>query len=263
MDFIEDLFIMNRYEEKKADHIVIGIVKENWDESNKGRVKVELFSGEEGRTETVWIRVASMYTANLAGLYFLPEIGTEVLVAFIGGNQNEPVVIGSLWNEQHTQSLEQTVEENTIKAIRTKAGNEIILNDTKEKSEIAIRTVGKLKLSLSDESKHIHISDEEGSSSIEADFEKGTITLSAEKEIHLSIGSSDFITIDDKNITLKADNITLEAGQGLKMKGQSLGMQGNSVSIKSDASLKVSAEASLKLEGNAMTEVKGGMVKIN
>lgn len=249
----------------KAEYagITVGIVKENWDESNKGKVKVELIYGEEGKTETTWIRVASLYTEQQAGYYLLPEIGTEVLIAFIDGNRNNPVVIGSLWNELHEIPPAYATEKNTVKGFRTKNGHEIIWDEEKDKGKIQIQTIGKLQVSLMDEAKTVKITDENAKNRVEVDFKNGAVTLDAEKEIHISIGNKEVITIDNKSIKLKADNITIEAGQNLTLKGQSTGMAGNKVSMKADASLEVKAGATLKMEGSAMTEVKGGMLKLN
>lgn len=243
--------------------IIFGIVRENWDEENKGKVKVEIFSGEEGKTETAWIRTMSLYTGNNAGWYCLPEIGTEVLVAFIGGSRNEPIVIGSLWNDTNVIDPVFAVENNIVKAFRTKAGHEVVMSEEEEKGEIRIQSVGKLQISLSDEKKVIKVTDEDAGSLVEVDFENGKITLDAGKELHLAVGNKDVITIDDKSITLKSDSITIESGQGLSLKGQSTEIAGNSLKLKSDASLEMKAGATLKMEGSAMTEVKGGMVKIN
>lgn len=220
--------------------ITLGIIKENWDEANKGKVKVELISGEEGKTETAWIRVASMYTENNAGYYLLPDIGTEVLIAFIDGNRNNPVVIGSLWNEKHELAPNFATEKNTIKGFRTKSGHEIIWDEEKDKGKLQIQTIGKLQVFLLDESKTVRITDENGKNNLEVDFKNGKITLNAEKEIHLSIGNKDMLVIDQKSILLKTDKITIDGGQSLTLKGQAL-----------------------KLEGSGSAEVKGGMLKLN
>lgn len=218
------------YEDAGHTSITIGIVKENWNEANKGKIKAELLFGEEGRTETLWIRVSSLYTANNGGMYMLPEVGSEVLVAFITGNYNEPVVIGSLWNDKTTALPEFAVENNSIKAFRTKEGNEIIVQNEENKSEILIRSANKLSLSLSDENKLFKVMREDSKSSIEVNFEDGSIRLDAEKEISLAVGGNDLVKITDKGITLKADTIKLE-GKTLNIEGKTTEIKGNTVNI--------------------------------
>lgn len=263
MNFYNHLLPAQDVCKSRYENILVGIVKENWDESNKGKIKVEIFFGEEGRSETSWIRVASPYTAGGAGMYLLPEIETEVLVAFIGGNKNTPIVIGSLWNGKNEVSDDFAAENNTIKAFRTKAGHEVLFAEEEEKGKITVQTVGKIVVSLSDEDKSVTITDENEGCMIKLDFENEKITLDSAKELHLAIGGTDAITIDSSSISIKSDSITLEGGQSLTMKGQSTEITGNSLNIKSDAALEVKAGATLKLEGSAMSELKGGMVKIN
>jgi uncharacterized protein involved in type VI secretion and phage assembly len=45
-----------------------------------------------------WARVAVPMSGIVSGMYFMPELGDEVLVAFEQGDINVPYVIGSLWN---------------------------------------------------------------------------------------------------------------------------------------------------------------------
>ena len=53
-------------------------VRFHWDDENSARIRV-------------------MQTSN-GGAAFIPEIGDEVVVAFIGGDPDRPIVIGSLFN---------------------------------------------------------------------------------------------------------------------------------------------------------------------
>jgi len=45
-----------------------------------------------------WARVAVPMSGIASGMYFMPELGDEVLVAFEQGDVNVPYIIGSLWN---------------------------------------------------------------------------------------------------------------------------------------------------------------------
>ena len=85
MDFFDEL-LKTEKEPSKAPGLVSGIVLENYDEKYPGMVKVEYSAGETGKNKSGWIPVASFYAGKEHGAYFLPEIGSEVLVAFILGN---------------------------------------------------------------------------------------------------------------------------------------------------------------------------------
>ena len=61
-----------------------------------GRVKVQFHwdrYGAGNEHSSAWVRVARQ-----SGMMFIPEVGDEVLVSFLGGDPSAPVVIGSLYN---------------------------------------------------------------------------------------------------------------------------------------------------------------------
>ncbi len=97
--------------EPRIEGLITGKVLENSD--SLGRVRVALFSDLDQDDSSGWMRVAtppgrngksgtpgpgSASDGDWQGGYFTPEIDTEVLVGFIDGKPNAPIVIGSLYN---------------------------------------------------------------------------------------------------------------------------------------------------------------------
>ena len=70
---------------------------EDPDEVPLGRVQVK-FPWLSDTIESGWERCTTPMAGSNIGLYFLPEVGDEVLVAFEQGNLSKPVIVGSLWN---------------------------------------------------------------------------------------------------------------------------------------------------------------------
>lgn len=67
---------------------------------NLGRVKV-VFHWERGdvwQTKGAWVRVAQAWAGRAMGGQFLPRVGSEVAVAFLGGSGDQPVIVGALHN---------------------------------------------------------------------------------------------------------------------------------------------------------------------
>ncbi len=85
---------------KRVQGVVIGIVENLNDPLEMGRVQV-IFPhlGLEPPIISNWCRIAAPSGGELAGHYFLPEMETEVLVAFEHGDVNRPYILGCLWNE--------------------------------------------------------------------------------------------------------------------------------------------------------------------
>ena len=63
-----------------------------------GRVCVRFHWQEEGDRATTWLRVAQMLAGDGHGAQFLPRVGHEVLVQFMHGDMDRPVIIKSLYN---------------------------------------------------------------------------------------------------------------------------------------------------------------------
>lgn len=69
-----------------------------------GRVRVRFhFQGDQGTAtaaDSCWLRVAQRYAGPGVGSQFLPRIGQEVLVGFLDGDIDRPMVVGALYNGQ-------------------------------------------------------------------------------------------------------------------------------------------------------------------
>ena len=124
---------------KDVGNVMTGIVKKNWDKEHPGCVQVEMLMGEKGKAMTQWIRVMQPYCGNGYGQYFLPEINTEVVLGFLGGDISAPIVLGSLWNKEDKIPDQKANDKNSVKSIRTKGGHEIIFDETKDKEKIEIK----------------------------------------------------------------------------------------------------------------------------
>ena len=127
--------------------VALAIVVDNKDDRGSGRVGVRL----EGQTgDTLWARVATPMTGGGCGVYFMPETGDEVLVAFERGDARRPYVIGSLWNSKDRAPVTNADGRNDLRLIRTRKGHQLTFDDGAK---------GRVDLALND-GKHLSIDDE-------------------------------------------------------------------------------------------------------
>lgn len=237
--------------------IVTGTVKENYDKDHPGMVKVELFLGEKGKNVTGWVAVMSPYAGAEYGFYALPEVGSEVVVAFNMGDRNRPVVIGSIWSEKNKLPKGCATEKNTAKQLITKGGNEFVIDDTQDKQKITVTTKKGKGFLLDEEKNAIALYDKDKKNSIEIDSAKGVVTVKADKKLVLHVGGSDAIVVDGsgKKITVKSATVDVSADKDFSAKGQNVKLSGTAV--------KVDGQSSLQLSSSGSTQVKGTIVKIN
>lgn len=244
--------------------ITTGIVKENYNEENQGKVKVEMYLGESGKNVTGWIPVMSSYAGNEYGNYWMPEVGQEVVIGFHFGERDYPIVLGCLWNKKNTLPKETANEKNTVKKFITKGGCEIVFHDEKGKEKIEIGTPGKLSIIVEDEKKRIQLKDEKEENTILVDCDKGTVVLQAKTKLEFKVGNESILTMDDKEVKIKNKTIEQEGTQKVTMNGQNINIAAKSnADISANANVSIKGNSSVKIDSSGMAEVKGGVVKIN
>ncbi|MDI9310978.1 MAG: phage baseplate assembly protein V, partial [Limnohabitans sp.] len=101
------------------------IVTDNNDPKGLGRVKVKFAWQREENSP--WLRMTNPHAGGGKGMYFIPEIGEEVLIGFENNNAEKPFVLGAMYNG--SESSGYATSGNDIKATKTRSGIETIAND--------------------------------------------------------------------------------------------------------------------------------------
>ncbi len=162
-------------------------VTNNADPEGLGRVQVQLPWQVVKNKNTPWIRMLTQHAGLDRGAYCVPEIGDEVLVDFQGGNAERPYIVGSLYNKTQAPDGEwaskDNVEGNNVKALRTRSGHTIKLDDTKGGEMITI-----------------------------TDKNSNLITIDTANN-NMTIAAGETMTLTAKNINIKAgEDINMVAG---------------------------------------------------
>jgi uncharacterized protein involved in type VI secretion and phage assembly len=134
--------------------VVVGVVTNNQDSAKMGRVRVS-FPWLSGDNESWWAHIATPMAGNGRGVYFLPEVGDQVLVAFAHGDVRSPYIVGALWSAKDTPPATNDDGQNNIREMKSRSGHIIRLDDTdgNEKIEILDKTGGNsLTIASSDNS---------------------------------------------------------------------------------------------------------------
>lgn len=112
-----------------------------------GRIKVQFHwdqKGEKDENSSCWVRVAQGWAGKGWGQMFLPRIGHEVVVSFLDGDPDRPLVTGSVYNAEQTVPYNLPAEQtkSTIKSNVSKGGggfNEIRFEDKKDAEEVFLQ----------------------------------------------------------------------------------------------------------------------------
>ncbi len=84
--------------------IVVGPPGEEIYTDKYGRIKVQFHWDREGKDDeksSCWLRVMTPWADKNFGMVALPRIGTEVVIQYLQGNPDRPLVVGQLYNERH------------------------------------------------------------------------------------------------------------------------------------------------------------------
>ncbi|MBK8209066.1 MAG: type VI secretion system tip protein VgrG [Rhodospirillales bacterium] len=160
-----------------------------------GRVKVQFHWDRRAKgddTSSCWIRVGQAWASNRFGSQFIPRVGDEVIVAFLEGDPDRPLIIGSVYNDKTMppMTLPDQATMSGLKSNSSKGGggyNEIRMEDKKGSEEIFIHAARDYKVVIEGShspsySKTIKVGDSEktlDSGNEKLDVKAGNITIKA------------------------------------------------------------------------------------
>ncbi|MCL6434016.1 MAG: phage baseplate assembly protein V [Leptolyngbyaceae cyanobacterium HOT.MB2.61] len=189
--------------------ITIGVVTNNKDPEGFDRVKVK-FPWLSDQDESYWARVMAPMAGNQYGLYFLPEVDCEVVVAFEHGDIRFPYILGALWNGKDKPPVTNQDGKNNQRMIKSRSGHVILLDDTQDKEMITIRDKTQENEIIIDSSKK--------SMTIKVGE---NLTIEAGGKISLKSSRGD-VEIDCQNLSINAkQNCTIEANSNCNIKASS------------------------------------------
>src|SRR5579859_4676252 len=236
------------------------VVTDNHDPKGLGRVRVK-FYWMNGSEKTPWIRVASPHGGGGKGMFFIPEVGEEVIAGFEGDSALKPYVIGTVYHGAAASTFSNGG--NDVKALQTRSGNKVIMNDAagsvfvedKDGNSVMIDGAGNITVKAN---KTVLID-----ATDEITFKTKKITMLAENEIYMESKQlngqlSETATLYGKNhVTVQSDSlISLESQNKVEA------MANTEVNLSSQSKIGVNS-THIEVNGDAATNIRGGMVNLN
>jgi len=240
--------------------IVVGPDGEEIYTDQYGRVKVQMHwdraPGESStnsgwnydQNASFWCRVAQTSAGNGWGIFSLPRIGQEVLIDFLGGNPNHPVVVGSLHNsiQSPPYALPDNKTRTVIKTNSSAGGdgfNEIRIEDKKNSEQIFIHSQKNFDLRVKNDwmeniegNQHVTIGTNEGGGDV--------------KERYFGDVKSE-IKKNKEELINQNCKLTIKQNHDFKVEGNS------KTGVSGDMSVKVGGDLIKSVTGNMMLSVTG------
>lgn len=178
------------------------------------------------REQGVWARLATAGAGNNRGVIVRPEIDDEVVVGFIHGDPNQPIILGTL-NSANNPAPIAASDDNHEKGWISRGEIKMLLND--DAPALSIEMPSGKKISVDDDTGEIVMEDENGNS-----------------------------------VTINSDGITMESPSDMNIKATGdLNLEGTNINVKAKAGFKAEGSASAEVSSSGSTTIKGSIVQIN
>ncbi len=274
--------------------MVVGKSNEEIWTDKYGRVKVQFHWDQRGKrneNSSCWVRVAQGWAGKKWGSLFIPRVGQEVVVSFLDGDPDRPIITGSVYNADclPPYALPAHQTQSGLRSRSSKGGkpdefNEIRFEDKRGAEEVFIQAQKDMNIHVKNSRKAMIENDED------IVVKKGdrTVQVKQGNETHEVKGKRK-VTVDGDETHANNKNFTqtIKGNHVLKVKGNLTIDVSGSVTIKAGKSIKNQAGTSLTniaktsmkneakislvnkggssqtVEGGGMLTVKGGLVKIN
>jgi type VI secretion system secreted protein VgrG len=238
-----------------------------------GRVKVQFHwdrDGQNNESSSCWIRCSQMWASKNWGGQFVPRIGQEVVVHFLEGDPDQPLITGAVYNASSMPpyDLPANATQSGVKTNSSKGGggsNEIRFEDKKGSEDFYMHAQKDMDVEIINDHNHTV---KQGNQTIEITEGDRTLTVKQGKETHevsqgnrsvkVGQGTQSHEVFGDTSLKISTGNYTLELSAG-------------SASIKAPQAITVESQMSIELKvgGNSVkidqtgVTIQGLMVKLN
>ena len=243
-----------------------------------GRVRVH-FHWERENSSSCWARVSQAWAGKNWGAMAIPRVGQEVIVEFLEGDPDRPIITGRVYNAEQVvpYPLPDQATKTTFKSNSSPGGggfNEWRFEDKAGEEEIFIhaqKDMNSVILNDKTESVGVNRSREVGNNeSVIVGNERqhdvgGNEFLTVGKDQDVSVGKNHILVVGDNQTVEVGKNILIKAGTQLKLECGAA-----SLTLKKDGTIQISGvkvtlngTGTATLSSGGKTKVQGSIVQVS
>ena len=211
--------------------VVTGPAGEEIHTDQYGRVKVQFHwdrYGKKDENSSCWVRVAQPWAGRNWGMVALPRIGQEVVVDFLEGDPDRPLITGSVYNNSQMPpyALPANKTQSGIKSRSTKGGqpahfNEFRFEDKKGSEQVYLHAEKNLDTVVENcETTHVGHNRTESVGHNETLTVGQHISVTAGDSITLTVGASVLEMKKDGTVTINGTRFFFEATGPVQITGK-------------------------------------------
>lgn len=254
--------------------VVVGPSGEEIFTDKYGRVKIQFHWHREGKYDadsSCWVRVAKDLAGKKYGSMYIPRIGQEVIVDFLEGDPDQPIITGSVYNPE-TMPHYDLPEFKTLTYIKTRTSpddgqgfNELRFEDKQGKEQVFIHSQKRMDTRVKQSSYATYGGNRHQRIGVRSDNKPGgnlAITVGANYDLHVK--EANYIGIDDKlNETVGADVVEDYQGKQQTVVSNSVEVNARKITLEGSQSVTLKVGSSFIVVDMMGITIKGPMVKIN
>ncbi|WP_053157226.1 type VI secretion system tip protein TssI/VgrG [Pseudomonas sp. Pf153] len=268
--------------------LVVGKAGEEIWTDEYGRIKLQFpwdRTGKSDETSSCWVRVVLPWSGKGFGMQFVPRIGQEVIVTFIDGDPDRPLVTGCVYNGDNTlpYALPANQTQSGIKTNSSKGGggfNELRFEDKKDAEEVFLQAQKDFNINVLNDTTATVGHDEtltvQNARTRTVKDGDETVTLEkGKRSVTIQTGSDSLDVKDTRTVTVGSDqnhstggnyahkvtgnyDLTVDGNLTIKVSGTLTLQSGGSFAIKSGADLAAQASTSISQKaGTALSNQAG------
>ena len=248
---------------KQQPGVVIALVKGLKDPDGQGRIQLE-YPWLSSKNQSAWAPLAVPLAGKKRGMFFMPEVGDEALVAFEHGDFDHPFIVGFLWNGVDVPP--DTGIDTSVRRLWTVSGHVMDFDDRDGKQAITTTTQGGQEFTMEDNSAAISLSLRQNGHHIDLKESEGTITITTKNGQKLELSDQPgMITLQ----TASGNTIKIEPAQvEVSALGSSIRIDASGVTVQTASILNVNCSvanvtASSIMNVNAPVANFSGIVRAN
>jgi type VI secretion system secreted protein VgrG len=252
--------------------IVTGPAGEEIHTDKYGRVKIQFPWDREGKLDensSCWVRVSQPWAGTGFGGIMIPRIGQEVIVEFLEGDPDQPIVTGRVYNAQAMPpyGLPANATQSGLKSNSSKGGggsNELRFEDKKGEEQVYLHAQHDMQTVVEhDETHTVH-----GKRTQVIDL-TDDVTVGKGRTTAVKAGGDKLTVTGDRTVSsttkhhLEAPAVEVNGTSTVKIGSADIKVDGTTISINGATSLTLSVGgSSIKLDPSGVT-ILGPLVKIN
>ncbi|MCA9059890.1 MAG: type VI secretion system tip protein VgrG, partial [Planctomycetaceae bacterium] len=199
-----------------------------------GRVKVQFHWDREGQyneNSSCWLRVSQVHAGKGWGMMDLPRIGEEVIVSFLEGDPDRPLIVGRVYNGINNVPFslpaEKTRRGNSTKTYKGAGYNEMSMDDTPGKEQLRMNAQYNMNSNVNNDQTLDVGNNQTEKVGVDRTREVGSneaVSIGANQQIEIGasqqvvVGASQSVQIGTDQSVTAGNRIVINAGTSITLK---------------------------------------------